>query len=412
MIGFERQILAHHRGVDSVIFAHETGADEVWDGTEDTRFNRYGESFVILTLMKVMHLEAGRHLYGGARQVVYLLEGLSRRDVQNVVVCPTASAIAQSVPPEHAKVCPLQMGGDLDLGSIGRVRRVIQEEKPDIVHLHSRRGADTFGALAALGTRTKVLLSRRVDNPESALAIALKYRLYDHVITISEAIRGVLTDQGVAPERLTCVHSAVEPEPWQNPASRDALVSEFALQPDTKVIGMAAQFIRRKGHDVLLDALPQVLDQHPQLQVLLFGKGREQERIQQRVQTDGLTHNVVFAGFRDDLPEWFGALDLLVHPALAEGLGVALLQGAAAGVPMVACDAGGIGEIVIDRQTGRLVAPGDAGALATAILDVLGDTAQSEGYVAGARARLAEQFSVDAMTEGNLAVYRQLLEES
>ncbi|MFK8016733.1 MAG: glycosyltransferase family 4 protein [Gammaproteobacteria bacterium] len=359
--------------------------------------------------MKVLHVEAGRHLYGGARQVAYLLEGLAARDVRNVLLCATGSAIATAVPSEHAQVHPLPLGGDLDVGSIRRVRQVIKAEQPDVVHLHSRRGADTFGALAAMGTGAKVLLSRRVDNPESALAIALKYRLYDHVITISNAIREVLIGQGLDAGKLTCVHSAVEQEAWQNPASREALVDEFSLVPDQPVVGMAAQFIRRKGHDVLLDALPKLVDQYPHVQVLLFGKGREQERIQQRVQTDGLTHNVVFAGFRDDLSRWYGALDLLVHPALAEGLGVALLQGAAAGVPMVACDAGGIGEIVIDRKTGRLVAPGDADALAEAMLDVLEDASRGAAFVSAARELLVQQFSVDAMTDGNLAVYQRLL---
>jgi len=190
------------------------------------------------------------------------------------------------------------------------------------------------------------------------------------------------------------------------------LDEEFSLEPGAPVVGMAAQFIRRKGHDVLLDALPRVVEAWPHLQILLFGKGREQERIQHRVMTAGLSRNVIFAGFRNDLSRWFGALDLLVHPALAEGLGVALLQGAAAGVPMVAGDAGGIGEIIIDQQTGRLVPPGDATALAAAMLELLDDHDKAARLARHAREHLERSFSVAAMARGNLAVYRAVLGQS
>ncbi|MEO1576712.1 MAG: glycosyltransferase, partial [Pseudomonadota bacterium] len=233
--------------------------------------------------MKVLHIETGRHLYGGARQVLYLLEGLAGHGVDSVLVCPKDSAIEAAVGEGVARVLSLPLGGDVDLGSVLRLRKVMRAERPDIVHLHSRRGADTFGALAAVGLPPKVVLSRRVDNPESALAIALKYRLYDHVITISHAIAGVLTGQGVATDRLSCVPSAVDAAEWCAPESRAELCAEFSLSQGDRLVGMAAQFIPRKGHDVLIDALRRIVDPMPDVHVVLFGKGPVQEDIQRRV---------------------------------------------------------------------------------------------------------------------------------
>ena len=77
--------------------------------------------------------------------------------------------------------------GDLDLGAVGRLRRLIRATRPDLVHLHSRRGADLLGALAARLEGLPVVLSRRVDNPEPRAWVALKYRLHDRIVTISEA---------------------------------------------------------------------------------------------------------------------------------------------------------------------------------------------------------------------------------
>lgn len=357
--------------------------------------------------MKVLHVEAGRHLYGGAQQVLYLLEALAGDGVDNVLVCPAGSAIAKAQP-QGTRVVTLPMAGDLDFKLLPRLRRIIRRERPHVVHLHSRRGADTLGALAALWTGARIVLSRRVDNPERPLVVWLKYRLYDRVITISQAIQRILAAQGVDARKLVCVRSAVEPDGWQSPETRERLCAEFSLEESAPIVAMAAQFIPRKGHDVLLAALPDVVEHYPDVQVLLFGKGREQETIQHEVEERGLSRNVFFAGFRDDLQRWLGALDLLVHPAFREGLGVALLQAASAGLPIVACDAGGMGEVVLDGQTGLLVPPGDAAALGTAMLSLLADPELAQRLARGARARVEEVFSVAAMARGNLAVYRSL----
>ena len=158
--------------------------------------------------MKIMHVEAGRHLYGGARQVIHIIDGLNDLGVKNVLVCPPQSDIASQVesPTELDEVV---MKGDLDIFLVWRLLKSIQKHDPDIVHLHSRRGADVFGGLAARLAHVPCVLSRRVDNPESEWVSKHKYGMYDHVITISEAIKRVLLSQQVDAEKITCVHSSI-----------------------------------------------------------------------------------------------------------------------------------------------------------------------------------------------------------
>ena len=98
--------------------------------------------------MKVLHVEAGRYLYGGAQQVVWLNEGLARRGVENVLVCPDRSDIAAAVG-DNACVYEVGMSGDLDVGVVPRLIRILKKEQPDIVHIHSRRGADIYGVRVA-----------------------------------------------------------------------------------------------------------------------------------------------------------------------------------------------------------------------------------------------------------------------
>jgi glycosyltransferase involved in cell wall biosynthesis len=115
------------------------------------------------------------------------------------------------------------------------------------------------------------------------------------------------------------------------------------------------------------------------------------------------------AGFRDDLPGVLPCLDLLVHPATMEGLGVSLLQASAAGVPIVASNVGGIPEVVRDGVNGRLVPPADVPALTTASLELLADAALRARFAEAGRDLVRREFSTDQMVEGNLAVYRELV---
>jgi glycosyltransferase involved in cell wall biosynthesis len=358
--------------------------------------------------VKVLHVEAGRNLYGGARQVLYILEGLAARGVDNVLACPADSEIAGAAA-KAARVVPMRMGGDLDAWLALRLYRLIGAVSPDVVHVHSRRGADWWGGVAVRLAGVPSILSRRVDNPEARWIVASKYRLYDHVITISEAIRQVLVGEGLDPRKVTCVRSAVDPAPYLHAVDRAQMCREFALPPDALILGMVAQFIPRKGHRVLLAALPLLRAQFPQLRVLLFGKGPLTAAVQGEIDAQGLQPCVKLAGFRDDLQRWLGGLDLLVHPADMEGLGVSLLQAAAAGVPIVASRAGGLVEAVEDGVTGVLVQPGDPAALANAMRPLLADPALRRRMGEAGRARVLSRFSVDAMTEGNQTVYRKVL---
>lgn len=359
--------------------------------------------------MNILHVEGGARLYGGALQVLYLLEGLAARGVENWLVCRPDCPLAERAQP-WAQICTLPMHGDADVLLIPRLRRLIGQIRPDLLHLHSRIGVDVMGGIAGRLSGVPVVHSRRVDNPEPRWQVALKYRLHDRVIAISAGIAAVLRAQGVPDAKLRLVRSAVDVAAYAQPCNLQGMRARLGLAQEAgPLIGMVAQLIPRKGHQVLLDALPEVLAHWPQAQVLLFGRGREQAALSARITALGLDEQVQLLGFRDDLDRLLPCLDVLVHPALMEGLGVALLQAAAAGVAVIATRVGGIPEAVLDGETGRLVPPGDVAALAAALRELLGDDQERRRLGAAGQARMHAEFSLDAMVAGNLTVYRQLL---
>lgn len=359
-------------------------------------------------MLRVLHVEGGANYYGGARQAAFLAEGLARRGHHNIMVCPRDSLTARRMAALPLQLHTLPLRGDADVMLVPQLIRVLRAEKPDILHLHSRRGPEIFGAIAGRLCGVPVVYSRRVDHREPRPVTALKYRLYDRVVAISACIAQVLRESGVPEQKIRVVRSAFTAEAT-TPNARDILCGGFGLPLDSFVIGVVAQLIERKGHVVLLNAVPKLLRELPQLQILLFGKGALEPRLREQIAAAGLGRVVHLAGYREDLPQLLPGLDLLVHPAYAEGLGVSLLQASSAGVPIIASRAGGIPEAVRDGVNGLLVPPRDVSALAEAIRTLAHDEPRRLAMGEAGRSMVAAEFSVDAMVEGNLRVYHELL---
>ena len=358
--------------------------------------------------LKVLHVEGGRNLHGGAYQVLHLARGLAERGHHCLLACPRGSEIAAAVP-AGVELHALPMHGDADVRITTRLLRVLRGTRPDLIHLHSRIGADIWGGVAGRLAGVPVIHTRRVDNPEPRLVVALKYRLHDRVIAISDAIGRVLIAEGLPAAKLRVVRSAVDWEGWAGSCNRADIAARLDVPADAVLVGVVAQLIPRKGHRLLLEALPPLAARHPRLRVLFFGRGGLEAELRRQIADRGLEGVVRLAGFRHDLPDIIPCLDLLVHPATMEGLGVALLQAASAGVPIVASAAGGIPEAVRDGENGLLVPPGDVPALRDAVDALLADPARRLALGAGGQRLMANEFSVDAMVEGNLRVYRELV---
>lgn len=354
--------------------------------------------------MKVLHVETGRNLFGGPLQVSYLLRGLHERGVRNVLVCTVGSAIGGVADEVVERLYEVSMSGDLDVGFVWRLRRILRRESPDLIHLHSRRGADLFGGVAGRMEGIPVILSRRVVNPEPRWWVALKYRLYDRVIAISRGIQECLLEEGVSREKVVCVPSAVDLEKYTPGCERTWFRGLFGIG-NRPAIGVVAQLVPLKGHRYLLEAIPTVLQYFPEVQFLFFGKGALEGELHAEIVRRGLADNVRLAGFRDDLERVLPCLEMVVHPATMEGLGVSLLQAAACGVPIVASAVGGIPEIVRDGVNGCLVPPRDPRALAQAILSLLDAPPRAREMGMSGRMIVERDFCIPAMVEGNLKVY-------
>lgn len=358
--------------------------------------------------MKIVHVETGRHFYGGAQQVVWLLKGLRDRGVDNVLVCPPDSGVDAAARDEGIRIVNVECAGDPDVAFAWRLTKVLERERPDLLHSHSRRGADVLGGFAARRARVRAIVSRRVDHPESKLTARMRYRHFRRIVAISEHVAAVLRDSGVDPERISVIRSAVDSGSFLAPPGRASLAQGLGVAEDAIAIAAAGQLIPRKGHRYLLEAMSTVTGRVPDAHLVIFGQGRLESELKAQTAVLGLAERVRFAGFREDLDHWLGAFDLLVHPALREGLGVVMLKAAAAGVPVVAFDVAGSREAVAHGETGLLVTPKDVGALADAVLRLAGDPVQRHRYAVAGRERMRREFSIESMVDRHVRLYEMV----
>lgn len=360
--------------------------------------------------MRVLHVETGRNWVGGPAQVLYLMRGLVERGHEVALATPAGSGLGSRAKDAGLQVYDLRFGGDWDPRLPACVARCIRAFSPDLVHLHSRRGADTWGAFAARLFGKPVVLSRRVDFAIRPTAWnRWRFRtLYDRVVCISNAIERVVLAGGVPPDKVVTVHSAVDtnqfrPDPEAGPRVR----RELGIEPGAPLFAIVAQLIPRKGHDVLFRAVQRLLPRYPALRVAVFGRGAEEARLREMALSLGVAPSLHWAGFHERMDSVLPGIDAVVHPARLEGLGVALLQTLACGRPVIACPVGGIPEAVNDGD-GWLVPVDDDAALAQAMECVIEDPEQATRKGTAGRALMERSFSVDAMVDGNLRVYRSL----
>lgn len=360
--------------------------------------------------VKILHVETGRRFYGGAQQVSYLIEGLADLGVDSTLVCRPRSEIAMRT--HRCDVVELPMHGDCDVLTPTRLGRVLRGRSPDIVHVHSRSGADFYAGVAASRAHIPAVLTRRVDNPEPRLWARSKYGRYAALVGISRAIRGQL--EGAAGSSLGRVHhisSAIDPLRFRpDPKARLRLRGELGIAANEYAIGAVGQLIPRKGHDILIDAFSTVLAREPRSRLLLVGEGPMRARLERQIAGERIADRVHMLGHRNDVDALLNAFDLFVHPARSEGLGLAVLEAMACKLPVIATRTGGLPDSIENGRNGLLVLPAHSVELARAILRVKASPAESARMADAAREHVLEECSIAEMSRRYLGVYESVLE--
>jgi glycosyltransferase involved in cell wall biosynthesis len=235
-------------------------------------------------------------------------------------------------------------------------------------------------------------------------------RVVDGVIAVSdETAHEFCRTVGYHGDGVEVVMNGVDVERYPAVADRGEIRSLLGFRPDDHLMTMVGTLKRQKGHRFLVEATASIIARFPALHVLLVGDGDLADEIGAQVREAGLAGRIHFLGSRRDVPELLLASDSFVLPSLWEGFSVALIEAMASRLPVIATAVSGTSQVMIDGATGWLVPPGDADALAAAMVQLLLDRDRAETMAATARDRVATSFGAAAQAERLAALFgRQL----
>ena len=352
-----------------------------------------------------MHVDANRAWGGGQAQSLGLALALAARGEETSFVVEPGSGLAARLDASLLPWEAVRMRGAWGLGAMLQLTRRFRELRPEVVHIHDS-ASHTPAALAARRAGVAgIIVTRRTEFPmRRRWSVRLKYELWcDRVVCVSEAARRRCLEAGLPEGQVVVVPDFVDCRHF------DAAAVPAARSDDRPQVCSVGRLSREKGHRVLLKAMAAVLRSVPEARLQICGDGPERPALARQSEASGLAEHVSLSGFVQDTRPTLAAADIFVMPSLSEGLGGAVLEAMAMGKPVVATDAGGLPEAVVDGETGLIVPAGDAEALAEAMMDLLGDPARARKMGIAGRERALKHFDRRRIVDRMVSLYEEVL---
>ena len=305
-------------------------------------------------------------------------------------------------------------------GSLNVLRT--QAHRYQIVHCHQMISPMTIGLIARALSKKRLVVNPHRSGPLGDIGIltlrrpftgrpriSIARRLTDGFVCISPAVHQELADVGVASDRLWDIANGVDLAHFTAVDSiRRAELRRSLELPSGPLVMFAGRLVREKGINVLLNAWPAVQHQVSNAHLLIIGEGAKKTELQAQAKQLGLNQQVTFAPSCDDVTPYLQAADAFVLPSFAEGLPVALLEAMSVGLPCVATATSGSLQLISDRLNGRIAPIDNPDELALALIDSLTNT-DAPAWGLAARQRVAESYSLDAVTKHSIEMYETLL---
>ena len=356
--------------------------------------------------LRILHVDPERNWGGGESQVLGLTTYLNCAGHSSVVAADSDGSLYRRLTTTGLSVRPLRVRNYCDLLAGLRLRRLVTAGRYDLVHFHTARAHALSPWLH--NTRVKRVVTRRMDYPvkKGWVTRLLYIHSVDAVVAISAGVRAALLAAEVPAARIRLIPSGVDTTRFtQDSDARVQIRRAYGFSDHETLVLSVGALAERKGYRTLLRAAHQLKAQGIQLRYLVCGEGALRTALQDEAGALGLEMDVRFAGFCPEISHYLAAADLFVHVPQWEGLGVAVIEALAAGLPVVASQVGGIPDLIKDHITGLLVPPQDPTALAAALTRLVQAPAWACTLGRAGQAHARAQFDLSVMAQANEALY-------
>ncbi len=352
--------------------------------------------------MRILFINSIRMFGGGEMWMLRTLQALQANGHHVWLCCRPGTALARRAANQGIPLKLMQFRSDFDPLQICQLACWMSRQRLDVVLTNMDKELRLGGVAARLAGIPAIIPRRGIDYP---LKNRWRYRfaynvLATRVLANSQATKAALLRNApwLAAERITVIHNGIDPAPFAN-ADGAALRQTWNIPAEAPVLGFVGQLDERKGIAVLLAAFEKILSQVPAARLVLVGEGPLRAMIENKIQQQRWQNHLHLAGFVENIPAVMAAIEVLALPSFWEGFGLVLIEAMAAGKPVITTNLSSMPEIVEHGQTGFLIPPGDAEALARHACELLQNDNRRRALGEAARVRVRRNFSHAVMMQ-------------
>ena len=353
---------------------------------------------------------------GAEEHILTLLRGLDRQQFRLNLVCdPKIADLMRPDVPKDVELIPLAFRRLGHIGSARRVANIVRDKRVDILHSHlfwSSLFASPTGYLCRVPVVIETTHVRELwrTGLKSNFAIDRAVgRCVDAYIAVSESnARYLVREKGLPAKKIKVIRNGsdvrrFDPEYKPSPSFKASL----GFAESDPVLVVIARLEPQKGHRVLLNAMPAIRSEFPNVRLVCVGDGVLRSELEEQTRGLGLEENVKFVGVQTNVQDWLALSHMSVLPSFYEGLPLVAIESLAAGVPVVATNVDGTPEIVVNGKTGLTVSPDDPNALSQAIRLLLHSPELTRQFAIAGRQWVLQEFTEAQQIRRTAELYKQ-----
>jgi glycosyltransferase involved in cell wall biosynthesis len=369
------------------------------------------------TPIKIAVVISSMRTGGKENMVKAVFQGLNRDRFDPFLCVMNAGELLEDLDKDRLYAQLAHYRGDV-LGYSWRMLRIFQKEHPHILYCLSYRIPGWVSRSLAITLGIPLIIyelhgvedvrQRDLELPDRWLFD----HFTDHMIAIGPGFRQNLIRDGVAENKITVIRNGIDTQQFYPQENKNALKQTLlGFSPEVPVIGCVTKMRPVKNLPLLIDAFQIVQERIPMAQLVIVGDGSERLAVEAHISKRSLSSQVHLLGLRRDVPDLLNAFDVFAVSSTSEAAPLAILEAGACGVPVVSTAVGEIPEIVLEGQTGYLVPPGKADALAGRLIDLLSDSTLRDRMGTAAHQHILKNFSLDASIHAREDLFLRLLRD-
>lgn len=357
---------------------------------------------------------------GTERHILDLAAGLRSAGAPTLVGCPAGTPLASACEEAGISTLTVEKRGLVDFSAAVQLAALLRKRELGLIHAHNGRTALVAALARRLAGRGAAVMTQHFIHPDHTGRTGRKAHLtrkahlwvgreLRRVVAISPAVAEAILERGdTSPEKIRVIPNGIR-EPNSTPLRDSAEVRrELGLTARNPLVVCVARLEAEKDVSTLIAAIGKVVERRPEVACVIAGEGSLRGRLEQEIREAGAAGKCRLLGFRSDARALIAAGDLFVLPSRAEPAGLVLLEAMALGRPVVAANAGGPRDIVVEGVSGQFFTPGRSDELCAVMLRLLADPDHAKRLGVAGRQRYERHYTADRMCADTLSLYESL----